>query len=319
MALSFDQVRSEANGLWKSKIFPDLRIYVPASKNKHDSCPICARNPSYTTSGKAPTKASNVDRFRCDDQKGDGSWICNICGAGDGFELVGRTRGWDKKQVLIEVGAILGLTGDGKTTDADRKKWEKEADDRRKQQELDEIRGNEAAAKKAKMTWSRLQSVDRDCPYIERKQVENHGCKINGKGNLVVPLFDIDGNIWNLQEIHADGYKPYLFGGRVNDCFFLIGQVTDPNQIICFVEGYATGASVFEATGRTTVVTFQSSNIDKVAKQFRKKYPDAQFVFCADDDSHSNPPDAGLKAANKALAATGGIVILPNFVTVESV
>lgn len=319
MALTFDQVRSAANGLWKSKIFPSFGISVPSSKNKHDSCPICASTATYSKSGKSATKASNVDRFRCDDQKGDGSWICNVCGAGDGFELVGRARGWDRKKVLAEVGTVLGLTGEGKTTDLDRKRWKKEADDRRKQQEADELKAKEDAAKKAKMMWSRLQSSDRNCPYLERKQVKNHGCKVNGKGNLVVPLIDIDGNIWNLQEIHADGHKPYLFGGRINDCFFLIGQVTDQNQIICFVEGYATGASVYEATGRTTVVTFQTSNIDKVAKAFRKKYPSAVFVFCADDDSHSTPPDAGLKAANKALAATGGIVILPKFETVESV
>ena len=131
-------------------------------------------------------------------------------------------------------------------------------------------------------------------------------------------MFDIQGQIWNIQEIHADGHKPYLAGGRINFCFHMIGQVADMKQIICFVEGYATGASVFEATGLTTVVTFQSSNVDKVATEIRKLYPHAQFVYCADDDSHSNPPDAGLKAANKAVAAAGGIVILPKFKSGES-
>ncbi len=81
-------------------------------------------------------KATNVDRFRCDDLKGDGSWICNVCGAGDGFELVGRTRGWDRKKVLIEVGTILGLSADGRTSDSDRKKWKEEAEERRKQAEI---------------------------------------------------------------------------------------------------------------------------------------------------------------------------------------
>ncbi|MNP78853.1 hypothetical protein D3C76_1765620 [compost metagenome] len=66
-------------------------------------------------------------------------------------------------------------------------------------------------------------------------------------------------------------------------------------------------------------MAFQSSNIDKVGIAIRSKYPELQLVYCADDDSHSTPPDAGLKAANKAVAATGGIVILPDFSQVVNV
>lgn len=316
MALTFDQVRASANGLWKSKIFPSLGISVPVSKNKHDSCPICAATATYSVSGKQAGKATNVDRFRCDDLKGDGSWICNVCGAGDGFELVGRTRGWDRKKVLIEVGTILGLSADGKTSDSDRKKWKEEAEDRRKQAEIDELKAKEAAAKRADRLW-KGKAVDRDCPYLDRKQVKNHGCKINGKGNLLVPLFDIDGKIWNMQEIHADGFKPYLNGGRVNDCFYIIGEIQAANQIVCIAEGYATGASIYEATGHTTVIAFQSGNIDKVGIAIRSKYPNLQLVYCADDDSATL--DAGIKAANKAVAATGGIIVLPDFKTVETI
>ena len=319
MALTFDQVRDVANGLWKSKIFPSFGIQVPASKNQHGPCPICARNPSSSTvSGKTVGKASNVDRFRCDDQQGNGSWICNVCGAGDGFSLVARARGWTRKEVLNEIGTELGLSTEGKTNAADRTRWRNEAEERRKQAEADELKAKEVAAKNAKRRWAE-KSHDRDCPYIERKQVKNYGCKVNGKGNLIVPLFDINGKIWNIQEIHADGHKPFLFGGRVSACFFVIGEITHENQLIGFAEGYATGASIYEATGITTVIVFNSGNMDKVAKVFREKYSNNPFAFFADYDSHSNPPDAGLNAANKAVAATGGIVILPKFKTVESV
>lgn len=301
MALSFDQVRDAAYNNWKDLIFPAFGIQVPGKKNQHGPCPICG--------GK--------DRFRCDDKQGKGTWICNQCGAGDGFSLVEKSRGLRYSEVLKEVGAVLGLSADSKITDEDRQKWREKAERLQREQELKELREEQAAAKRANRIWS-AQSVDRNCPYIERKQVKNYGCKVNGKGNLVIPMFDIQGKIWNIQEIHADGYKPYLAGGRINFCFHMIGQVADMKQIICFVEGYATGASVFEATGLTTVVTFQSSNVDKVATEIRKLYPHAQFVYCADDDSHSNPPDAGLKAANKAVAAAGGIVILPKFKSGES-
>lgn len=301
MALSFDQVREAAYGRWKDLVFPAFGIQVPGKKNDHGPCPICG--------GK--------DRFRCDDQQGKGTWICNQCGAGDGFSLVEKARSMNYSEVLKEVGAVLGLSADSKITNEDRQKWREKAERLQREQELKELRDQQAAAKRANRTWS-AKSVDRDCPYIERKQVKNYGCKVNGKGNLIVPLFDIQGQIWNVQEIHADGHKPFLSGGRVSACFFVIGGITHEQQLIGFAEGYATGASIYEATEITTVIVFNSGNVDKVAKVFREKYPNNPFAFFADDDSHSNPPDAGLKAANKAVAATGGIVILPKFKSGES-
>lgn len=302
MALSFDQVRDAAQGRWVELIFPAFGITVPAKKNVHGPCPICG--------GK--------DRFRCDDKLGKGSWICNQCNAGDGFSLIEKSRGMDYSTVLKEVGAILGLSADTQITEADRKKWKEKAEAQAKAAELEERKAQEAAAKRAARIWG-YKSADRGCPYLERKQVKNYGCRINGKGNLIVPLFDKDGKIWNVQEIHADGHKPFLPGGRVSSCFFMIGQVTEQDQLICIAEGYATAASIHEATGHITVVAFNSGNIDKVGKEIRSLHPYARLVYCADDDSHSEPPDAGLKAANKAVAATGGIVILPNFSQVVNV
>lgn len=302
MSLTFDQVRDAALGRWKDLIFPAFGIQVPNKPNMHGPCPICG--------GK--------DRFRCDDKQGKGTWICNQCNAGDGFALIEKSRSMNYSSVLQEVGAVLGLSAETKVTEEDRKRWREKAEAQARAAELEELKAREAAAKRAARIWS-AKSVDRDCPYLERKQVQNFGCKINGKGNLIVPLFDKDGKIWNIQEIHADGYKPYIKGGRVSACFFILGTVTQPDQIICIAEGYATAASIHEATGYVTVVAFQSGNVDKVGQEIRALYPDARLVYCADDDSHSTPPDAGLKAANKAVAATGGIVILPDFSQVVNV
>lgn len=302
MHLSFDQVRDAALGRWKDLIFPAFGIQVPAKRNQHGPCPICG--------GK--------DRFRCDDKQGKGSWICNQCGAGDGFGLIEKSRNMNYSTVLKEVGAVLGLSTETKVTDEDRRKWKERAEQQARDAEMQERKEQESASKRAARIWAG-KSVDRDCPYLERKQVNNYGCKINGKGNLIVPLFDAQGKIWNIQEIHADGYKPFLFGGRVGGCFFVLGEITQPDQVICIAEGYATAASIRQATSHVTVVAFNSGNIDKVGKEIRGMHPYARLVYCADDDSHSVPPDAGLNAANKAVAATGGIVILPDFSQVVNV
>lgn len=300
MALIFPQVRDAALGRWKDIIFPAFAITVPVQKNKHGPCPICG----------------GTDRFRCDDRQGKGTWICSQCGSGSGFALIEKARGMDFDVIVQEIGTILGLSADTKVTDADRQKWKDDEEKRRLQEEMDVRKAQEAAAKRAERMW-KAKSVDRDCPYLERKQVKNYGCKINGKGNLLVPLFDIDGKLWNIQEIHADGFKPYLKGARLNECFYIIGEILAANQIVCIAEGYATGASIYEATGHTTIVAFQSGNIDKVGIAIRSKYPELQLVYCADDDSATL--DAGLKAANKAVAATGGIIVLPKFETVETI
>jgi len=59
----------ETTGKWAG-IFAELGIDV--GDGRHKACPVCG--------GK--------DRFRFDDREGKGTWICNNCGAGNGFELV---------------------------------------------------------------------------------------------------------------------------------------------------------------------------------------------------------------------------------------
>lgn len=60
--------------------------------NKHGPCPLCE--------GK--------DRFRFDDKDGRGTFYCAQCGAGDGWALLGKAKGWDFKQSLREVEPLLG-------------------------------------------------------------------------------------------------------------------------------------------------------------------------------------------------------------------
>ena len=60
---------------------------------KHRPCPICQE-------GK--------DRFRFTDWKGSGSWICNQCGSGDGFELLKQITGREFADLAKEVDGLIG-------------------------------------------------------------------------------------------------------------------------------------------------------------------------------------------------------------------
>ena len=59
---------------------------------KHGPCPICG--------GK--------DRFIFDDKEGLGTFHCNHCGAGTGFTLLTKVKGWDMRQAMREVKHIVG-------------------------------------------------------------------------------------------------------------------------------------------------------------------------------------------------------------------
>jgi len=80
--------------------------------------------------------------------------------------------------------------------------------------------------------------------------------------------------------------------------------------LIC--EGYATGASLYEATGIPTVVAFNAGNLPKVAKELKNEHPDVDFIICADNDkwTSGNP---GRTKAKEAAEVLSGIVAYPKF------
>ncbi len=84
------------------------------------------------------------------------------------------------------------------------------------------------------------------------------------------------------------------------------------NKTICISEGFATAASVYQATGYPTVASFGAGNLKPVAIKIRKQFPDASLILCADDDqaTQGNP---GLSQATLAAQAVGGFLAVPDF------
>jgi putative DNA primase/helicase len=83
-------------------------------------------------------------------------------------------------------------------------------------------------------------------------------------------------------------------------------------ETICIAEGYATGASIHEATGYHAIVAFDAGNLLSVAEAIRAKHPAAKIILCADDDAETegNP---GLTAATRAAKAVRGLLAIPSF------
>lgn len=149
--------------------------------------------------------------------------------------------------------------------------------------------------------WNNAQPATTAHPYLQAKQVQPHGLRRAGL-SLVVPMRDADGGLHSLQYIRPNGKKRFLRGGRIKGCFATVG-ILDEHILIC--EGWATGASLLEATGLGVVVAFSAGNLGNVARLMRGKYPDSRITICADNDVKPDGTNPGIEAARQAAGALG--------------
>jgi putative DNA primase/helicase len=209
-----------------------------------------------------------------------------------------------------------------------------QAESRRKAQ-------HEKAARKARATWEKL-SPTGQCDYLERKGVQAHGVRFSSAGNLAIPMMDTAGRIHGLQVIYGSAEAKER-KGRDKDfwpaglakrgTFFQIGA---PSWVVLVCEGYATGASLHEATGYPVAVAWDAGNLLPVCEALRARYRQARILVCADDDflgtcracgkkttvataecDHCGEPhgktNTGITAAANAAMAVDGRWIAPRF------
>lgn len=165
------------------------------------------------------------------------------------------------------------------------------------------------AAAKAAAIWNAAAPAPGDHAYLVRKGIEPHGARLHN-GALLVPMRE-GSELHSLQFIGPDGDKRFLTGGRVAGCYFSIGS-TQGATALCIAEGFATGATIHQATGHPVAVAFNAGNLKGVAQTMRARFPTVPLIVCADDDADTqgNP---GLSKASEAARTVGGLLALPNF------
>lgn len=177
----------------------------------------------------------------------------------------------------------------------------------RRERETEKVRGHAKAAAKAANLWGKAHTDDH--PYLSRKNIKAHGARVLG-GLLVIPIRD-GGMIHSLQFIGLDGGKNFLTDGRVAGCYFSIGNTVGA-AALCIAEGFATGATIHEATGYPAAVAFNAGNLLAVAKALREKFPDLTLIICADDD-YQKDDNTGLIKATEAARSVGALLAVPDF------
>ncbi len=178
----------------------------------------------------------------------------------------------------------------------------------RREREAEDARRKAEAREKAATIWRLATLAPDEHVYLLGKGVKAHGLRVHAEA-LVVPMGDGE-KLHSLQFIAGDGEKRFLSGGRVSGCYFPIGK---PEAVLCIAEGYATGASIYEATGYAVAVAFNAGNLLPVVRELRAKFPELRLIVCADDDAMT-PGNPGLTKAREAARAVGGVLAAPHFV-----
>ena len=178
------------------------------------------------------------------------------------------------------------------------------------QQQALEAQQKEVAGRILEVLVPLTPAVDHPHGYLSKKGVRAHGLRLaNGRTDdlatllnmpkfkpsktcwLIVPGRDVRDNLLTVQAIDENGSKLFASGAKKKGALHVIGvrRVRDLvlAPAVLFCEGYATGASLHEATGLPVVVTFDSGNLVEVARQLVDLLPAEQpKIVCADNDQY---------------------------------
>ncbi len=183
------------------------------------------------------------------------------------------------------------------------------AEEARKAAEAEREQGYQEAARKAAATWQAAEPATAH-PYLERKGIGPHIARERA-GWLVIPVFDQDGAIQSVQSVSPTGEKRFMPGGKMAGGRCWIGEPTDAGPLV-LCEGYATAASIAEATGWPVACCFTAGNLPRVACDVRERFPRARIVLAGDDD-RATPNNPGREKATEAARLVNGIAVFPSF------
>lgn len=175
------------------------------------------------------------------------------------------------------------------------------------------------AAKQATRTWLASNPTG-ESDYLVTKGVQPYGVRFTESGAIVIPVMDNSANVFGLQFILPSDHPRYKKtkrnkefwppGMAMKGNYHLIGG--SPHRILLIAEGYATAATLHQATGHPVAVAFNANNLLPVAENLKKRYRGIKILVCGDDDylTDGNP---GQKNAEAAALAVSGKWLLPQF------
>lgn len=223
-------------------------------------------------------------------------------GATFGDWRTGQEHVWQAKQ-------------DRPQTPEERERFRRMVEEAKRQRQAEQERQWREAAQRAQAIWDAASPAPPNHTYLKRKQTPLDGLMLctdgEFRGWLVVPVRGPSGALQTLQFIAPDGGKRFLSGGRMKGGHCWLGEPagTGP-RLVC--EGWATAASLHQATGHPVCCAFNAGNMGNVARMVREQYPAARMLVCGDDDRETDGNPGRTKATEAAHAVDAGVVF-PKF------
>lgn len=175
----------------------------------------------------------------------------------------------------------------------------------KKQRDAEVERDRSVAASTVETIWSGGVAASPEHPYLKRKGVEPNGARVTGDGRLMLPLFSPDGELSSLQYIDESGGKLYHSGGQTGGMYWMLGTLDQPG-VLYIAEGFATAATIHEATNRPCIVAYSASNLVPTTGSLREQMPAQELAIVADHDESG----IGQRYAEQASAKYGARMIL---------
>ncbi len=163
---------------------------------------------------------------------------------------------------------------------------ERERAERQRQEQAARQAAQDGAAAEALSLWEgNAQDVTdpSQTPYLVRKGARAFGVRFMPPGVLLVPLRNAAGELRNLQKIDPAGEKRFIPGSQKTGCWHWCGT-PEGAPVLILAEGYATAASIHEATGRPVAVAFDAGNLAQVARALRQQWTAALIVVAGYDN-----------------------------------
>lgn len=203
------------------------------------------------------------------------------------------------------------------------------------------------AARWASSVWAHCTPAT-DHDYLTRKGIKPNGARIlastegivldgiddsnwyrltsacaGGHVALVIPMHNAKGDIVGLQFVYGRGHPRkqklerdkefWPSGMAMGGSFGLIGAARPGNGIMLITEGFATAASLHQATGYSVCYAFSANNLAKAGEAYRSKNKGLRILFCADDDYLTDGNPGCTEAAHAAAKIDNSAWTQPDF------
>lgn len=164
-------------------------------------------------------------------------------------------------------------------------------------------------------------------PFLDENKIRPFtGVRVH-ESSLVIPLYSAKRRFANVMLIDAKGRVSHLIPWReAGVTYFLFGTKADlaRTKTICICDGWANGWTIHDASGSVVVGPSWRSDLFEVAESYRRAFPKARLVICANNERWSYfgwfghlERNLGLDWATSAAKRVGGSLAIPDFADLE--